>query len=234
MTARRSRPSARDQRGMTLLEIMVSISILVVMLAMTWSTLTSASRIQRISEAAQARNHELRVALARVVADFEAVYLSKNEDENALQRRTLLKVTSGGRVPEVRMSTLGHRNYWADANESDQTVVSYLAAPDREDGRKTNWLRREQRRVSNLNPDEEPAEYDVLVRGVDEVKLELWDWANEKWLDGWDTTSADGQKNKLPQRVRITVTVRDDDDQPFSLSTQARLVLAEQLNFQVN
>ena len=29
------------------------------------------------------RNHELRMALGRVVADFEAAYLSKNEDINA-------------------------------------------------------------------------------------------------------------------------------------------------------
>lgn len=233
MSAVVARPRV-GQAGMTLLEIMVSMAILAVMMVMTWSTISSASRIQRETEASQARNHELRVALGKVAADFAGAYLSKNEDEYAPNRRTLMVARPDGRVPEVRFSSLTHRNLWADSNESEQTVISYLAAPDREDGRKTNWLRREQRRISNLSPEEEPAEYDVLVRDIEQVKIEFWDWNDQKWLDSWDTTSADGQKNRLPLRVRIEVTVPDDNGKPFTISTQARVLLQEQFYFQTN
>ena len=131
----------------------------------------------------------------------------------------------------MRFSTLAHRNLWADANESEQTVITYLSAPDREDGRKVNWIRREQRRLSNLTPDEEPAEYDVLVRDIHKVEIGFWNWSDEQWLDSWDTTAVDGQKNRLPLRVRISVTVLDDDGREFTVSTQARLLLQEQLYF---
>ena len=143
----------------------------------------------------------------------------------------MLVARPGGDVPDVRFSTLAHRNLWADANESEQTVITYMSAPDREDGRKTNWIRREQRRLSNLSPDEEPAEYDVLIRDIDKVTIEFWDWQDEQWLDTWDTTAADGQKNRLPLRVRISVTVLDDRGDEFKVSTQARLLLQEQLYF---
>jgi general secretion pathway protein J len=218
------------QRGMTLIEITVSLAILSIMMVMTWASISSASRAQRETEAGQARNHELRVALAKVAADFAGAYLSKNEDEYASNRRTMMIARPGDDVPDVRFSTLAHRNLWADANESEQTVISYLAVSDREDGRKVNWVRREQRRLSNLAPDEEPAEYDVLIRDIKQVKIEFWDWQDEKWLDSWDTTAADGgQKNRLPLRVRIAVTVLDDRGAEFTVSTQARLLLQEQL-----
>ena len=73
-------------------------------------------------------------------------------------------------------------------------------------------MRREQRRPSNEIPEQEPADYDVLVHDIVSAKLEYWNWKNTEWQDTWDTTQADGQKGWLPSRVRITVVVKDSED----------------------
>jgi general secretion pathway protein J len=138
---------------------------------------------------------------------------------------------SSSPVPDIRFSTLGHRVLWADANESDQTVIQYLAHNNAEHSGQVDWIRREQRRPSNLPPEEEPADYDVLVHDIQSVKIELWNWKAFEWQDTWDTTQADAQRGWLPSRVRITLTVKNADGRDIKLSTQARILMQEPLNF---
>jgi len=218
------------QAGMTLLEVMIAVAILVIMMTLAWKTIANTSESKKVFEKYEERNHELRMALGRVVRDLESAYLSKNEDTNAVHPRTLFVAKSSFKFPEIRFSTLGHRVLWADANESEQTVISYLPHDDPEHSGVTDWIRREQRRPSNQPPEEEPSDYDVLVRDIQSVKIEFWNWKNLEWQDTWDTTQADGQRGWLPTRVRITLTVKGQD-KDIKLTTQARIRMQEMLNF---
>lgn len=220
----------RREAGLTLIEIMIATAIMVTMMSLAWRTIGNTGEVKRTYEAFEQRNHELRMALGRVVADFEAAYLSLNEDQNATYRRTMFIAKSGSKVPEVRFSTFGHRVLWADANESEQTVISYLTRTDPERPGVIDWVRREQRRPSNEPPDDVPAEYDVVLRDIQSVKLEFWNWKNLDWQDTWDTTQSDGQKGWLPSRVKITVTTKDHNGKDYKLTTQARILMQEQLN----
>ncbi len=221
----------RAQAGLTLLEVMIASAILVIMMGLAWRTIHNTSEARRTFEAYEERNHELRMAMGRVVADLECAYLSKNEDTTQTHPRTMFMAKGAGRVPDIRFSTLCHRVLWADANESEQTVIQYLAKNDSEKSNATNWIRREQRRESNLVPEEEPSEYDILIHDIQAVKIEYFDWKTLNWGDRWDTTQADGQKGRLPSRVRITITVRDAADHDYSLMTEARILMQEPLNF---
>ena len=227
MTGRR-----RSEAGLTLLEVMIASAIMVVMMALAWRTISNTSDSRRTFEKYEQRNHELRMAMGRVVADFESMYLSKNEDTNASHPRTMLIAKSGSKMPDIRFSTLGHRVLWADANESDQTVIQYIAHNDPEHAGVVDWVRREQRRESNMPPEEEPAEYEVLVRDIKNVKIEFWNWKSLEWQDFWDTTQSDGQRGWLPGRVRITITVAGVDGHDIKLVTQARVLMQEALLFQ--
>lgn len=221
----------RAQAGLTLIEVMVSSAVMVVMMMLAWGTISGTIDSKRTFEKYAERNHEMRMALGRVVADFEAAYLSKNEDQNATHPRTMFIAKTSGKVPDIRFSTLGHRVLWADANESEQTVISYLSRDNPDKTGTVDWIRREQRRPSNELPDEVPAEYDVLLRDIEEVKIEFWNHQNQEWQDTWDTTQSDGQKGTLPSRVRITVTFKDINGKETKLSTQARILMQEPLNF---
>jgi prepilin-type N-terminal cleavage/methylation domain-containing protein len=226
MRARRS-----VQSGMTLLEVMLAVAILVIMMTLAWKTISNTSESKRVFERYEERNHELRMALGRIVRDFESAYLSRNEDANAVHPRTMLIAKSSMRLPDIRFSTLDHRVLWADANESEQTVISYVAHDDPQRAGVVDWIRREQRRMSNELPDSEPADYDVLVHDIAGAKIEFWNWKTNDWQDTWDTTQADGQRGWLPSRVRITVTVKGPDDKEVKLTTQARIWMQEVLNF---
>jgi general secretion pathway protein J len=222
------------QSGMTLIEIMLAIAILVVMMTLAWKTIANTSESKKQFERYEERNHELRMALGRIVRDFEGAYLSQNEDRNAVNPRTMLIAKSNFKLPNVRFSTLGHRVLWADANESEQTVISYLPHDDPTRSGVVNWIRREQRRPSNELPDSEPADYDVLVHDITTAKIEFYNWKNDGWQDTWDTTQIDGQRGFLPSRVRITITVKGPDDKDYKLMTEARIWMQETLNFTIS
>jgi prepilin-type N-terminal cleavage/methylation domain-containing protein len=219
------------QAGMTLLEIMIASTIMVIMMTLVWRTISNTSDARRTFGKYQERNHELRMALGTMVNDFESAYLSTNEDTTQTHRRTMFISKTGSKVPDISFSTLNHRVLWSDANESEQTVITYLAVNDREKSEQVNLLRREQRRPSNKDPKEEPAEYDVLVRDIQKVEIKFWSYVALEWQDTWDTTQADGNKDTLPGRVRITLYVKGPEDREIKLSTEARIYMDEPLQF---
>jgi type II secretory pathway component PulJ len=214
-----------------LIEVMIASAVMVIMMALAWRTISNTSDSKRTFEAYEQRNHELRMAMNRVVADFSAAYLSRNEDQTQSHPRTMFVSKDSGKVPEIRFSTLGHRVLWADANESDQTVIQYLQRNNPDKPGKIDWIRREQRRQSNEPPDDLPSEYDVLLSDVTEAKFEFWNWKNIEWQESWDTTQSDGQKGMLPSRVRITVTIQDAGGKDYKVVTEARIFMQEPLNF---
>jgi len=222
---------ARDpQAGLTLIEIMVATAILGFMMAMTYATTTRAGQSRRIVENGQVHSQEMRVGLGRVVQDLELAYLSKNEDTQAFERRTHFIGKDSGRVKELGFSSLAPQPMCAEANESDQTLISYYAADDRDHPGQTNWIRREQRRLTDpgSTSKEMPADIDVVMHDIKEVDFEYWDWKDNAWKSDWDTTKQDGQKDRLPTRVRITVTWMEDDYEE-KMVAQARLLLQEPL-----
>jgi general secretion pathway protein J len=232
--SRARRTGRAAQAGMTLIEILIAVAILALMMTLAWKTTSNTYKAKVHYEEIEDRNHELRVAMARVVADLEAAYLSGNEDPNANDRRTLFIGKGGGTVPELRFSTLGHTPLWADANESEQTLIAYSAMSAKDESSKTNWIRRESRRLSNKPWKGEPADSDILVHDVDKVLFEYWNWQKQEWQDHWDSTASDGERNHLPSRVRITVTYRNPRDEEVKLTTQARIRLQEPLLFFTN
>jgi general secretion pathway protein J len=213
------------QRGMTLIEIMISLAIIGFMMAMAWSTITNASNARVTFVALEERNHEVRVALARMVQDLQMSFLSSNEDQNFDNRRTLFV----GKSEELRFSTFGHNTLWADANESDQTQIVYYLDSDREEPGKQALYRKELRRLSNEPWEGEPGEHDILLRGIEKLQIQYWDWKDKKWQESWDSTKVDAEAKRLPTRVRIEITYKNSRGEELKISSQARLLLQEEL-----
>ena len=226
MNARRPLPrAARRTAGMTLIEVMIAVAILGFMMVIAWTTIKSASDARNRYTALEERNHEIRLGMARLVADLESAYLSKNEDKSLDNKRTIFV----GKDDEVRFSSLGHLTLWSDSNESDQTMIAYYLDDGREDAKLESLYRRELRRPSNENWEREPGELDVLIRGVEKLELEYWNWNDKKWQRDWDSSKADGVAGKLPTRVRIKLTYKGSRGDELTITTQARPLIEEQL-----
>ncbi|HVV87021.1 MAG TPA: type II secretion system protein GspJ [Kofleriaceae bacterium] len=217
----------RAQAGLTLVELLIAMAIMALMMMLAWSTITNAGESRTNFEAIEDRNNEVRVAMSRMVHDLESAYLSTNENKELDNRRTLMK----GKDDELTFSTFAHTALWADANESDQSIVVYSIDQDRREPGKRSLFRRELRRPSNEKLEDEPAELDVLLRDVESVKFEYWDWKEKEWKDTWDTTKQDAEKDRLPVRVRITLEYKNPRGDKLKLSTQAHLLLQEQILF---
>jgi general secretion pathway protein J len=221
--------TARSQAGMTLIEVLIAMAMVSFMLVMAWSTTSSVSEAQKYFQDVQERNHEIRVALNRMARDISSAYISGNEDTNFDNRRTLFLGKEDTPVDELRFSSLGHVSLWANANESEQALISYHAVRDRDDGSRTNLVRRESRRLSNEPWESEPAEADLLLRNVERVAFEYFDPRDNEWQDGWNSTQTDAEGDRLPERVRITVTVRLGERE-VTYSTQARIMMQERVD----
>lgn len=221
------------QSGFTLLELLIAITLVSFMMMVAWSTISVGTTARQQAEGIQGRNHEIRVAMNRMVTDLSSAYISANEDQNLRRRRTFFKGSSSSDVDDLSFSTFAHVSLWADANESEQTVVTYLAESDREDSSITNLVRRERRRPSNESPDEEPSEIDILLRDIERVKFEYYDWRDEDWKERWDSTAPDAERGRVPNRVRITIELEDDDSE-VEFVTQVRPMLQEELRFFAN
>jgi general secretion pathway protein J len=220
--------TARNQAGMTLIEVLIAMAMLSFMLVMAWSTTSSVADAQKYFEDVQERNHEIRVALNRMARDISSAYVSSNEDTNLDNRRTLFIGEENTPVDELRFSTLGHVTLWANANESEQALISYHSVRDRDDSSNTNLVRRESRRLSNEPWKSEPAEADLLLRNVERVTFQYFDPSDNEWRESWNSTSADAESSRLPERVRITVTLRQGERE-VKYSTQARIMMQEKL-----
>tara|TARA_R110002096_G_scaffold44526_13_gene120450 strand:- start:18831 stop:19556 length:726 start_codon:yes stop_codon:yes gene_type:complete len=226
--------NAPAQRGMTTIEILVSMAIMLGMFTMAWTSFSGGIRIKRNSEAINERYHEIRVAMGRMVEDLASAYISANENQTLDERRTMFIGKDSGSVDELRFTSMSHRVLWADANESEQTMISYFEESDLEDSGKDNLIRRESRRPPDEDWKNEPAEIDVLLRDVKKVQFEYYDWTEKDWRDEWDSTAVDGQRGRMPSRVRITIILENEGGDEVKFVSQARIMLQEELKFFTN
>jgi general secretion pathway protein J len=217
-------------RGFTLIEMLVSVAIVATVMTLVWGTFRSTFKTRRQVESFSGRYRTVRLALERLARDLSMAYVSQNEDTAQPERRTKLvgKRHVGG--DELTFSYFGHQRLYQDANESDTALVSYYTQTDREDSRKTNLIRRETRRLAYDKINNIPSEGDIICDDIVAFKLDYWDARDKKWRDEWVTTAADGQPDRLPTRVRITLTVRDERGREVPFMSEARIPMQEPLN----
>ena len=226
------------QAGFTLIELLVAMALLGFMMLIVWSTTSGAIFAHRSVGKNQERDHEIRVSLNRIVRDLSSAYLSANEQASGLEPRTRLVGKDQGDIHELVFSSMAHTVLWGDANESEQTVISYLPEADPDNRSTTNVVRHELRRPPNDTRQKEVPEIDILVRDVKKLSFEYYDWREKTWQTTWDTSQADGERGRLPSRIRVTLEIdeagEDGRKRTVKYQTQARLMLQEELKFFTN
>lgn len=216
-------------RGFTLIEIMVAAAILAVTTTLVWGTFTGTFRTKSAIEAQSSRYRTVRIALERMAREVSMAFVSQSEDTGQQDKRTLFFGKRSSDIDELRFSYFGHQRLYADANEGDTAQIVYYGQRDRENPRQLNLVRRETRRLQHLRAENAPGQADILCDDVVRLKLDYWDARDKKWREEWNTTAADGQPDRLPSRVRITLTVKDERGQEVPFTTEARLAMQEPL-----
>lgn len=206
-----------SRRGFTLLEGLIAAALLAVIgTALAGSVSTSIDSKERVEDIS-GRYHVVRQGISRMVDEISMAYLSKHIVNNELRVRTGFK----GERDSLQFTAFGHVPRVVDAKESDQREIGYSLGFDDRSGTES-ILRRVQ-----PNPDleiDEGGRTQTLLPNVSNLEFEYWDPTSEDWKDSWDTEESTYQ-NRLPTRVKITVTAAMSEDEPQTFITQSKIWL---------
>lgn len=218
----------RREAGFTMLEVLVSVAIIAGMMTMIWGAFSLTVRSKRRAEEIEERYHQIRLAMNRMAREISMAYLSKNDQPGAIKPRTQFAGQRNSSVDELLFSGLAHVRLRENARECDQSLIRYYGAPDPDDRSVTNLMRRETRRLGVERPGEDGAAY-IMLEDVEDLHFAFFDDQANEWKETWNTTSADGQPDRLPSKVRIELTVRDEQGKEITFKTATRIFLLDAL-----
>jgi general secretion pathway protein J len=221
----------RRQRGITMVEVLIALAVLSMIVISVWSSFRGTMDGMAATEAIQMRYAIVRNGLTRIQSELGMAYLSFNRPLDDARQYTLLDGIDNGKTDDLTFSTFGHLRMRKDANESDQSVIQYFLEKDPDEPKRTHLFRRESRRLTGDKADELDEYFPayIVVEDVEEFDVKYWDDRQREWLDEWRTTRNDMQPDRLPQRVKIRMVVRDGDDS-VQFVAQAALPMQEKID----
>jgi general secretion pathway protein J len=222
------------QRGMTLLEVLVSIGILAMVSTLIYGAFDGMQRTRAGISRVDERYHQGRQAIARMSRELQAAYLSFQGPQlyTAAVRSFIFLGTDGGPSDRVDFTSFSHQRLMRNTHESDQNELSYFLGRDPERPDKMDLLRREQKEV-DLDPTKGGV-VQVLCEDVSSFDVQYLEPLTDTWMDSWDSTSQTSTYtfNRLPLQVRIRLTLKGGEgDQPIKMATKVSLGMQAPLIF---
>ncbi|MEL6547650.1 MAG: prepilin-type N-terminal cleavage/methylation domain-containing protein, partial [Myxococcota bacterium] len=163
----------RNERGFTLAEVMIALSIMALIGTLTYGvfnrTLAAREQANRITE----HYHMVRQAMLRMSREVSMAFITPFKDCEDPRTETQFIGDRSGSSHRLDFTSFGHFKTRADANESDQNELSYFVTRD-PDEKKGKVLMRREDPVIDDEPDEGGVEQ-VLARGVESLELEFYD-----------------------------------------------------------
>jgi general secretion pathway protein J len=216
----------KGQRGLTLIEVMISIAVLTMISVLIYGAFSTITRGKQAAGNLSERYRLARVAVDRMSREIQSAFLSAHVAPTpALITRTTAFLGTSRRLD---FAAFAHRRLLRDAHESDQCELSYFLSTGK--GGKTDLARREQVII-----DDQPSKggvVQILVDDVDTFGLRYLDPANGLWTETWDTTSAAAQLGRLPLEVEIHLVLKGGPaGEPIRMRTKTRIMIPQPLSF---
>ena len=208
-----------SEAGMSLLEIIISISLLLVMTIATSSLLRNGIDLRLELSQRSKVNHRLAIVMKRITDDVQQAFLLnfKRQEYYSYSTRTtksIFSVKMWDNSSELRLTTNTHKAMIANAHESDMAFVVYKIDKDRENQR-PNLLRGETKTIPLSFEDDVPMV--VLAHNIKAIRVLPWN--GEAWKDEWSSNKSDW-RDTLPRMVKVEVDAfvnePSDDTTPFT------------------
>ena len=228
------------QRGSTLIEVLVALSVLAMISLLTYGAFDSLNKTKAGLERIHGRYHEARVTMARVSRDMQSAYLSAHKPH---LRGSVLPAwethfigVSSSPVDRVDFVAFTHRRLKKNAHESDQNEIGYRSGRSPKGEVLQLWRRRDIR--LDMYPDKGGV-YEVLVSDLDMFRLRYLDALTGRWTERWDTRSTPvGLQSRLPLQVEIELVLNEGvrktsggPREPLKMVTKVRPQIPEILRF---
>ena len=233
MSALHLRRRARA-RGLTLLEVLVSIGILALISTLIYGAFDGMARSRAGLTKLDDRYQQGRSALARMSRELESAFLTMHQPQQQAQqiRLTAFVGKNQGTSDRVDFTSFSHRRLGRDLHESDQNELSYFIARDPNQRDKYDLVRREQKEI-DLEPGKGGV-INVICEDMAELEFSYLDATTGEWTETWDSTQAAGQFQRLPLQVKIRLVLRGGiGDRPIKLETRVPIAMQSAITFGV-
>ena len=202
------------ESGMTLIEIMMSLAILIMItLASSGMIRNSLDMRNRVKNASRT-NNRLNTITSRLTKDLQLAFLTGRDELISKSRTSSIFYTKlSSDSSELRFTAMSHEPILANSHQSDQTYIIYKIEKDF-DTNMTSLFRGETKVIPEKLDDDAP--FEVLARHVKSIKI--WGWNGDRWKERWDTRKSEF-KNILPKLVKIEIEVYDKEffpDEPIN------------------
>jgi general secretion pathway protein J len=167
----------------------------------------------------------------RIAREISMSFLSEHYDRKRFRERpTRFVLKDGRREADVTFTSFGNERLAIDAKESDQALFEYKLGNDPEVSGRRNLYRRV-KPILDEDPDR-GGQTAVLAEDVVAFSLEGWDPRDRAWRAEWDSNSPSQNAQFLvPPRVRISLTIKDEQGKEKIYTTQASIMLSQPLDF---
>lgn len=226
----------KNNRGMTLIEVMVAMFILATMTFMLQQIIGNNLDATARVEKRDAVVHAARLAMRRIVMDLANAFsvvptqaMQGMQDGNPVIETRFNGESRGGR-DQLTFTSFTHFRYIRNARESDQATIVYNVETDPEDSDNLQLMRKEVTSVdtgSNTKGTPFP-----LVGHVKGFTLHYLDTKSNEWRSDWDSKDPT-RLARLPRAVKIELELYDpnDEDNTFKFSTIALVQLWQPIEF---
>lgn len=188
----------RSRRGMTLVEVMVAVGILLIMSMIVMQSLRNSIEFHNLLDARDRSVRTARVAMSKIAHDLQLAYLTPNRV--AVNTYQTVFVGLDEEPAKLFFATLNHQRLYLNSRECDQAEVTIWAEPSPDRGAGYVLYHRESPRIDQY-PDEQGAVL-PLAYNVRSFRLRFLDQVSGEWKPSWDTRTAD-TPYRLPRAVEI-------------------------------
>jgi general secretion pathway protein J len=221
-------------RGMTLIEVMLAVSILAVMVILTWGSMSTSFRMRRVSLDKFERFRTVQLTMERISRELAMSFVtSVGQQSTSDSRRVSYRTTFEGDEDELTFTSLAHVRTRMDETASEQCEITYRVERRRnEDGDYVTALVRRSQAPIDDQPDRGGSIY-VMLWDIRRVTFEYWDADNEIAGDAWERSwdAFNDRNGMLPERVRITIEIDHPTipNERMRFSTQTQIMLRKPL-----
>ena len=208
------RRGTAKRRGLTLIELTLSISIIAVITTISYSVLHGSAEVAREAEARSDLQKMGRNAMRIIQRELSQSFISQNQTEYF---KTVFKAEDRDPVDEVYFVATAHEKRYANRKESNFAEYGYFSESDWNGGNFRSLVHREATIV-----DEEPERGGrvlALAHNLRSLNLRYYDKNKEEWLDEWDSEGAD-HMNRTPDAFEIRMELEDEDARTATFFTR--------------
>lgn len=199
----------KNQKGFTLIEVLIAIGILATMVIMMSSTMGQVFFSKNSSSKRSMLNHSLYISLNKIYDDINMAF----QTATAFEGKDKSQLTGlVGTKESINFATLSGIHYIKNYHDSNQIQVGYYLAPQENENytlmrRQTDFLTEDLEAGGKSFP---------LLNNIKSLLLTYYDSQKKEWVNQWDTGSVSAG-GRLPALVKLQMQIayRADEDLPY-------------------